>query len=129
MVDYIASCNQQFDVIMTSFAMHHLPADIKQSWLADIAIHLTPRGRLVLVDTCCPAGMSRDETVQAYLDLIEDWPLSPADKATIATHMWSSDFPESEAFMEAALAAAGLKQTTIYKHPHGLQVGYVCGRL
>lgn len=129
MVDYIASCDQQFDVIMTSFAMHHLPADIKQSWLADIAKHLTPRGQLVLVDTCCPAGMSRDETVQTYLDLIADWPLSTADKATIATHMWSSDFPESEAFMEAALTAAGLKQTTIYKHPRGLQVGYVCGRL
>ena len=128
MVDYIASCDQQFDVIMTSFAMHHLPADIKQSWLADIAKHLTPRGQLVLVDTCCPSGMSRDETVQTYLDLIADWPLSTADKATIATHMWSSDFPESEAFMEAALAAAGLDHTPIYKHPHGLQVGYVCQR-
>lgn len=128
MVDYIASCDQQFDVIMTSFAMHHLPADIKQSLLADIAKHLTPRGQLVLVDTCCPSGMSRDETVQTYLDLIADWPLSTADKATIATHMWSSDFPESEAFMEAALAAAGLDHTPIYKHPHGLQVGYVCQR-
>ena len=129
MVDYIARCDQQFDVIMTSFAMHHLPADIKQAWLIDIAKHLTPSGRLLLVDTCCPAGMSRDETVQTYLDLIADWPLSPADKATIATHMWSSDFPESEAFMDAALTCAGLNHTTIYKHPHGLQVGYVCGRL
>ena len=72
--------------------------------------------------------MSRDKTVQTYLDLIADWPLSPADKATIATHMWSSDFPESEAFMDAALTATGLNQTTIYKHPHGLQVGYVCRR-
>ena len=118
MVDYITSCDQQFDVIMTSFAMHHLPADIKQAWLIDIAKHLTPSGRLLL-----------DETVQTYLDLIADWPLSPADKATIATHMWSSDFPESEAFMDAALTATGLNQTTIYKHPHGLQVGYVCRRL
>ena len=129
MVDYIASCDQQFDVIMTSFAMHHLTADIKQAWLMDIAKHLTPSGCLVLIDTCCPAGMSRDETVQAYLDLIVDWPVSTDEKATIATHMWSSDFPESEAFMDAALATAGLNQTTIYKHPHGLQVGYVCGRL
>jgi ubiquinone/menaquinone biosynthesis C-methylase UbiE len=128
MVDYIARCDQQFDVIMTSFAMHHLPADIKQAWLMDIAKHLTPRGQLVLVDTCCPAGMSRDETVQLYLDHIADWPLSTDDKATIATHMWSSDFPESEAFMNDALTAAGLNQMTIYKHPHGLQVGYVCRR-
>lgn len=129
MVDYIASCDQQFDVIMTSFAMHHLTADIKQAWLMDIAKHLTPSGCLVLIDTCCPAGMSRDETVQVYLDLIADWPLSPDDKSTIATHMWSSDFPESEAFMEAALADAGLNHTHIYEHPHGLQIGYVCGRL
>lgn len=128
MVDYIASSDQQFDVIMTSFAMHHLPADIKQAWLINIAKHLTPRGQLVLVDTCCPAGMSRDETVQTYLDLIADWPLSTADKSTIATHMWSSDYPESGAFMEAALTAAGLNQTTIYRHPHSLQVGYVCSR-
>jgi ubiquinone/menaquinone biosynthesis C-methylase UbiE len=129
MVDDIARCDQQFDVIMTSFAMHHLPADIKQAWLMDIAKHLTPRGQLVLVDTCCPAGMSRDETVQLYLDHIADWPLSTDDKATIATHMWSSDFPESEAFMNDALTAAGLNQMTIYKHPHDLQVGYLCGRL
>ena len=128
MVDYIASSNQQFDVIMTSFAMHHLPADIKQAWLVDIAKHLTPMGCLVLIDTCCPLGKSRDETVQTYLDLIADWPLSPADKATIATHMWSSDFPESEAFMDAALTAAGLNHITIYHHQHGLQVGYLCSR-
>lgn len=128
MVDLIASSDQQFDVIMTSFAMHHLPADIKQAWLTDIAKHLTPRGQLVLVDTCCPAGMSRDETIQTYLDLIADWPLSTDDKATIATHMWSSDYPESEAFMEAALATAGLDHTPTYKHPLGLQVGYVCQR-
>ena len=95
----------------------------------DIAKHLTPRGQLVLVDTCCPAGMSRDETVQLYLDHIADWPLSIDDKATIATHMWSSDFPQSEAFMNDALTAAGLNHTTIYHHPYGLQVGYLCGRL
>ena len=128
MVDYIARCDQQYDVIMTSFAMHHLPADIKKAWLMDIAKHLTPRGQLVLVDTCCPAGMSRDETVQLYLNHIADWPLSTADKATIATHMWSSDFPQSEAFMNDALTAAELHHTTIYHHPYGLQVGYLCRR-
>jgi SAM-dependent methyltransferase len=128
MVDYIARCDQQFDVIMTSFAMHHLPADIKKAWLVDIAKHLTPRGCLVLIDTCCPAGMSRDETVQTYLDIIADWPVSTDDKATIAKHMWSSDFPESEAFIDDALTAAGLSHTTIYHHQHGLQVGYVCSR-
>ena len=128
MVDYIASSDEKFDVIMTSFAMHHLPAAAKQAWLVDIAKHLTPQGQLVVIDTCCPSGMSRDETVQAYLDLIADWPVSTDEKATIATHMWSSDFPESEAFMEAALTAAGLNQTTIYKHPHGLQIGYLCQR-
>jgi cyclopropane fatty-acyl-phospholipid synthase-like methyltransferase len=128
MVDYIARCDQQFDVIMTSFAMHHLPADIKKAWIVDIAKHLTPRGCLVLIDTCCPAGMSRDETVQTYLDIIADWPVLPDDKATIAKHMWSSDFPESEAFIVDALAVAGLNHTTIYHHQHGLQVGYVCSR-
>ena len=128
MVDYIASSNQQFDVIMTSFAMHHLPADIKQAWLVDIAKHLTPMGCLVLIDTCCPLGKSRDETVQTYLDIIADWPVSTVDKATIAKHMWSSDFPEREAFIIDALTAAGLNHTTIYHHQHGLQVGYLCSR-
>lgn len=128
MVDFIASSDQQFDVIMTSFAMHHLPADIKQAWLVDIAKHLTPRGCLVLIDTCCPLGKSRDETVQTYLDIIADWPVSTVDKATIAKHMWSSDFPESEAFINDALIAAGLSHTTIYHHQHGLQVGYLCSR-
>ena len=128
MVDYITTVDQQFDVIMTSFAMHHLPADIKKAWLVDIAKHLTPWGCLVLIDTCCPADMSRDETVQLYLDLIADWPVSTEDKTIIAKHMWSSDFPESEAFINDALAAAGLSHTTIYHHQHGLQLGYVCRR-
>lgn len=126
MVDFVANVDQQFDVIMTSFAMHHLPAVTKQAWLADIAKHLNPMGQLVLIDTCCPAGMSRDETVQSYLDLIADWPLSDADKSAIAAHMWSSDYPESEAFMAGAFAAAGLSHSVIYKHPQGLQVGYLC---
>ena len=115
MVDYIARCDQQFDVIMTSFAMHHLPADIKQAWLMDIAKHLTPRGQLVLVDTCCPAGMSRDETVQLYLDHIADWPLSTDDKATIAKHMWSSDLPESEAFIDDALDVAMIEVRVLFR--------------
>jgi cyclopropane fatty-acyl-phospholipid synthase-like methyltransferase len=129
MVDYIANVDQQFDVIMTSFAMHHLSAATKQAWLVDIAKHLTPTGRLILIDTCCPAGLSRDATIQRYLDLIADWPLSDADKASIAAHMWSSDYPESEAFIEGSLTAAGLGHTMIYKHAQGLQIGYVCGRL
>ena len=126
MVDYIAICDQQFDVIMTSFAMHHLPADIKQAWLADIAKHLMPTGCLVLIDTCCPEGMSRDETIQLYLDDIAGWPLTDAEKGAIADHMWSSDFPESQAFIQAAIRKTGLEPVQIYQHKAGLQVGYVC---
>lgn len=126
MVDFVANVDQQFDVIMTSFAMHHLPAVTKQAWIGEMAKCLTPQGQLILIDTCCPAGLSRDETVQRYLDLIADWPLSDADKTSIAAHMWSSDYPESEPFIEAALTAAGLSHSVIYKHPQGLQVGYVC---
>lgn len=126
MVDYIATCDQQFDVILTSFAMHHLPADIKQAWLADIAKHLMPTGCLVLIDTCCPEGMSRDETIQLYLDDIAGWPLTDAEKGAIADHMWSSDFPESQAFIQAAIRTTGLEPVQIYRHKAGLQVGYVC---
>jgi hypothetical protein len=60
--------------------------------------------------------------------MIAGWPLPDDDKAAIAAHMWSSDYPESEAFLYDALTTAGFVSNVIYRHPLNLQIGYVCTR-
>ncbi len=48
--------DQSFDVVLSTFMMHHLQGDLKRQGLAEVARVLKPGGRLLIVDFKGPAG-------------------------------------------------------------------------
>lgn len=55
-IEQIAFPDQSFDVVLSTFMMHHLPDDLKRQGLAEIAHVLKPRGRLLVLDMKGPVG-------------------------------------------------------------------------
>jgi ubiquinone/menaquinone biosynthesis C-methylase UbiE len=49
-IERLAFVGDAFDVVLSSFMFHHLPADVKRAGLAEVWRVLKPSGRLVLVD-------------------------------------------------------------------------------
>jgi ubiquinone/menaquinone biosynthesis C-methylase UbiE len=48
--------DRSFDVVLSTFMMHHLQGDLKRQGLAEVARVLKPGGRLLIVDFKGPAG-------------------------------------------------------------------------
>ena len=55
-IERLAFPDQSFDVVLSTFMMHHLPDDLKGQGLAEIARVLKTGGRLLVVDLGGPAG-------------------------------------------------------------------------
>lgn len=49
-IEHLAFPDQSFDVVLSTFMMHHLPDDLKRQGLAEVARVLKPEGRLLILD-------------------------------------------------------------------------------
>jgi ubiquinone/menaquinone biosynthesis C-methylase UbiE len=49
-IEALAFRNDAFDVVLSSFVLHHLPADVKRAGLSEVWRVLKPGGRFVLLD-------------------------------------------------------------------------------
>jgi len=50
LIEQLAFPDQSFDVVLSTFMMHHLPDDLKRQGLAEVARVLKPEGRLLVTD-------------------------------------------------------------------------------
>ena len=55
-IEQLAFPDQSFDVVLSTFMMHHLPDDLKRRGIREIARVLKPGGRLLVLDMKGPAG-------------------------------------------------------------------------
>jgi ubiquinone/menaquinone biosynthesis C-methylase UbiE len=55
-IEQLSFTDQSFDVVLSTFMMHHLPDDLKRRGLAEIARVLKPEGRLLVLDMKGPVG-------------------------------------------------------------------------
>jgi ubiquinone/menaquinone biosynthesis C-methylase UbiE len=49
-IEHLAFTDESFDVVLSTFMMHHLPPDLKRQGLIEVARVLKPEGRLLILD-------------------------------------------------------------------------------
>ncbi|MFO1460092.1 MAG: class I SAM-dependent methyltransferase [Verrucomicrobiota bacterium] len=104
----------RFEVIFSSFAVHHLSSQDKQSFLKEARYHLAPGGCLLMADTSREPDEDRPEYLRNYCAWIRsDWrTLSETDLASVEEHIRTRDFPESNAAIHEMATAAGFQRCT-----------------
>jgi SAM-dependent methyltransferase len=100
---------EKFDVVFTSFALHHLAAAQKSTFFQLAYSRLNQDGILLLIDTVRDDGEDR----KLYLDRYCAWlrsefkTLSPDALDLLCDHIRSNDFPETLAALDAMATRAG----------------------
>lgn len=101
-----------YDVLHSSFVLHHLSTDQKAEFFKRAAGALAPEGMLLLVDTVRDEDESRDDYLRRYLGWIEsEWAgITSAEKEAIFEHITTSDWPEPVSILDAQARAAGWRR-------------------
>lgn len=104
-----------FDVIFTSFAVHHLDAAEKQQLFHACAARLSPGGVLLMVDIVREEAQTREAYLEDYLGTMRArWTaVRPDHLEDACTHVASFDFPETLSDLTHMAATAGLPQTRL----------------
>jgi ubiquinone/menaquinone biosynthesis C-methylase UbiE len=84
-IEQLTFPDQSFDVVLSTFMMHHLPDDLKRQGLAEIARVLKPGGRLLILDFRGRAG--------PWHSSIQDQPALMKDAGFSAIETGKARFP------------------------------------
>ena len=124
LLDGVKAGGESFDVIFTSFALHHLSFVQKAEFFASTYQRLNRNGVLLLIDTMRDHGEDRS----SYLDRYCAWlgsrchSLSPEALALLFAHIRANDFPETDKDLEEMAVRAGFTQKleiSRYQWHHG----------
>ena len=102
---------QAFDVILASYAVHHLPAPEKQDFFRRAHAKLTPGGSLLYADVFRRGEESREEYLRAYVGMMrEAWAgLDGEGLASTTEHVLQRDFPETLEVTQGMAREAGFQ--------------------
>jgi len=108
--------DQMYDMIHTSFAVHHLDDELKAAMISMISERLAPGGIFIYVDVFRKHDMERAEYIHRYCDHMDQhWPLLTLDeKKSIRDHVTDYDFPSSVAFILDQARSSGLENIAIH---------------
>lgn len=106
MLDFLRIYDKEkFDVIVVSFALHHLQPEEKSEFLALCKSILTNQGQVIIIDVFRRSKQSREAYLDDYCDdMAQRWTaLSTDELAMVTHHVRNFDFPESfEEFVHIA---------------------------
>lgn len=107
--------DSSFDVVLSSFALHHLNASQKQQTVNEIHRVLQPGGAFLLIDVFRDPDEDRAAYMRNYLGYLKQhWTqLSPEAQQLIVNHATEYDFPEHPDFYQAACLKAGFGHATL----------------
>ena len=109
LLEGLRASGEKFDVIFTSFALHHLASAEKELFFQSAHERLGKEGILLLIDTMREEGEERP----VYLDRYFAWlrsaceTLSPAALDLLCDHIRGNDFPETVATLSAMATRTG----------------------
>lgn len=110
----VISCMQQldrkFDIILSSYVLHHYSLAQKQAFFELAAGLLSDQGMLIHIDLVRSDTETRTQFIENYLGYAcKHWSqLAPAELQAIAKHVNAYDFPEPTATLSALASGVGL---------------------
>lgn len=105
-----------FDLIHSSYAIHHLSDRGKPSLLKKISSLLRPGGVFIYIDIIREEGQSLEQYRKDYNEYIENWiGITPMEKLVVTDHIKQFDFPATRSDTENWIAEAFLKELKYYK--------------
>lgn len=96
--ELMLSKQNNFDIILSSFVLHHLSLEQKDCIIGQLKNLLTSNGVFILIDIVRKEGEDRETYLRYYLENIQkDWSLlTPQEYLMSANHISLYDFPETQ---------------------------------
>ncbi len=98
-----------FDIIYSSYALHHLATEEKQVFFDECRRALRDNGCVILVDVMRDEGQARQEYLYRYNRTVRmQWDaLSLDERNQVQEHIRSCDFPETPSLLQTLALSAG----------------------
>ena len=103
---------ENFDAILSSFALHHLTWEQKDSVVQRFSQLLKADGAVLLIDVFRDEGETLEHYLKRYLDNVrKHWQrLAPRDYEMIEEHITANDLPESQSSWWALARTHGFRR-------------------
>lgn len=110
MTELILEENQTFDLIYSSYVIHHLSDQEKSSFFSQIAQKLNPGGTFIYIDVVRENNQSLDQYRKEYTMKVLGWDiLDENEKQEVVDHVSQYDFPARHADLLAWFSASGME--------------------
>jgi ubiquinone/menaquinone biosynthesis C-methylase UbiE len=107
---------KSFDLIFSSYAIHHLDDRKKSSLFKKIASKLNPEGRLIYIDIFREEGLTLELYRKAYTEYILQWDaIDATEKSVVIDHINQFDLPAPLSAMHDWFSEAGMVIATMEK--------------
>jgi SAM-dependent methyltransferase len=119
-IELVKKRKDSFDVILASFALHHLTLEQKDYIIGQFIHLLKANGVFLLIDTVRREGEQREAFIKRYLDgVYKDWSLlTPPEVLAVEAHISSSDFPETQETLDLITQKHGfIRSESLYSDP------------
>jgi SAM-dependent methyltransferase len=108
---------EQFNLVHSSFAIHHLADEAKRQLFRAVYEHLLPGGLFLYTDVFRRADRSREEYIDDYFRFVDTgWPALEAwEKQIVYDHVQEYDFPAVLSDCTGWLEVIGFKLVNLYQ--------------